>query len=303
MGEMGETPRSAAAMKSHSALRTPHSAFLLISPTWRVLGLLFLAPLAIMFWLSLQRAGLYGTIEPGPTLANYARCIEPGYVAIYGRSVWIAVATTVICLVVSYPVAYYIALKARPERKNILLALVVIPFWTSFLVRTYAWMFILRDQGVINSLLMSLDIIHEPLPLLYTPLAVMIGQVYAEVPFMVLPIYASLEKLDCSLLEAARDLGASASAAFWRVTAPLAMPGTVAGIVLVFIPSLGTFITPDLLGGAKGILVGNLIQNQFGPALNKPFGSAAALALTAFVLALLWTYAAWARRRGEEIAL
>lgn len=278
-------------------------AFLLISPTWLVLGLLFLAPLAIMLWLSFQRAGLYGAIEQGPTLANYARCMETGYVTIYARSVWIALATTVICLMVSYPVAYYIALKARPERKNLLLGLVVIPFWTSFLVRTYAWMFILRDQGVINSLLTSLGIIHEPLTLLYTPLAVMIGQVYAEVPFMVLPIYASLEKLDRSLLEAARDLGASAAAAFWRVTVPLAMPGTVAGIVLVFIPSLGTFITPDLLGGAKGMLVGNLIQNQFGPALNKPFGSAVAMALTAFVLALLWAYAAWARRRGEEVAI
>jgi len=290
-------------MKSHSALRTPHSAFLLISPTWLVLGLLFLVPLVIMLWLSLQRGGLYGAIEPGPTLANYVRSVEPGYVAIYGRSVWIALVTTVICLLVSYPVAYYIALKARPERKNVLLALVVIPFWTSFLVRTYAWMFILRDQGVINSLLMSLGMIHEPLPLLYTPLAVMIGQVYAEVPFMVLPIYASLEKLDRSLLEAACDLGAGAAAAFWRVTVPLATPGTVAGIVLVFIPSLGTFITPDLLGGAKGMLVGNLIQNQFGPALNKPFGSAVAMALTAFVLALLWAYANRARRRGEEVAL
>ncbi len=286
-----------------STMRVSRSAFLLISPTWIVLGLLFLAPLAIMGWLSFQQRGLYGGIVPGPTLANYARCFESGYPVIYARSVWIAVVTTVICLGVSYPVAYYIALKARPERKNLLLALVVIPFWTSFLVRTYAWMFILRDQGVINSLLMSLGVIREPLPLLYTPLAVMIGQVYAEVPFMVLPIYASLEKLDRSLLEAARDLGAGAVAAFWRVTAPLAMPGTVAGIVLVFIPSLGTFITPDLLGGAKGMLVGNLIQNQFGPALNKPFGSAVALVLTAFVLALLWVYAKWAQRRGEAMAL
>jgi len=290
-------------MKLQPTRRSSRSAFLLISPTWLVLGLLFLAPLAIMLWLSLQRAGLYGVIESGPTLANYIRSFESGYAIIYARSVWIAVATTVICLLLSYPVAYYIALKAQPERKNILLALIVIPFWTSFLVRTYAWMFILRDQGVINSLLMSLGIIHEPLPLLYTPLAVMIGQVYAEVPFMVLPIYASLEKLDRSLLETARDLGASAAAAFWRVTVPLATPGTAAGIVLVFIPSLGTFITPDLLGGAKGMLVGNLIQNQFGPALNKPFGSAVAMALTAFVLALLWTYASWARRRGEEVAL
>jgi spermidine/putrescine transport system permease protein len=164
-------------------------------------------------------------------------------------------------------------------------------------------MFLLRDEGVINSLLLALGIIREPLPLLYTPLAVMIGQVYGEVPFMVLPIYASLEKLDRSLMEAARDLGAGAAAAFWRVTAPLAMPGVIAGVVLVFIPSLGTFITPDLLGGAKGMLVGNLIQNQFGPALNKPFGSAVAFGLTACVLMLLWAYAAWARRRGEEMAL
>jgi spermidine/putrescine transport system permease protein len=164
--------------------------------------------------------------------------------------------------------------------------LTVIPFWTSFLIRTYAWMLLLRSEGVINSALVNLGLIDAPLKLLYSDVAVLIGQVYGELPFMILPVYVALERLDVRLLEAAQDLGANRFWTFVKVTLPLSRPGLIAGIVLVFIPSLGAFITPDLLGGAKSVMIGNLIQNQFSQ-LNQPFGSALSLVLTAAVVLLL----------------
>jgi spermidine/putrescine transport system permease protein len=179
----------------------------------------------------------------------------------------------------------------------------VVPFWTSFLIRTYAWMLILRSEGLVNTALTGAGLIERPLELLYTELAVMIGLVYGELPFMILPLYASLEKLDLSLLEASTDLGANRIATFFRVTVPMTMPGIVAGIVLVFIPSIGQFVVSDLLGGAKSILAGNLIQNQFAVARNKPFGSAVAFELTAVVLLLLLAYAFYTKRKGQEALL
>jgi len=214
-----------------------------------------------------------------------------------------AVVTTAVCLVVSYPVAYYVAIVAPPRRRHLLLGLVVIPFWTSFLIRTYAWMFILRTEGLANRLLMAAGLTHRPLELLYNDFSVLIGLVYGELPFMILPLYASLEKLDRSLLEASADLGATARETFRRVTVPLTAPGIAAGIVLVFVPSLGQFIVSDLLGGAKTILAGNLVQNQFAVARNKPFGSAIAFELTAAVLLLLLAYAVYTKRRGEDVLL
>src|SRR5947199_393503 len=168
----------------------------------------------------------------------------------------------------------------------LIIVVMVIPFWTRFLSRTYAWMLLLRSEGVISSLLLHTGLIHEPLKLLYNDSAVLVGQVYGELPFMILPIYVALERLDTRLLEAAQDLGANRFWTFVKVTLPLSRPGLVAGIVLVFIPSLGAFITPDLLGGAKSIMLGNLIQNQFAQ-LNQPFSSALSLLLTAAVLLLL----------------
>jgi len=193
-------------------------------------------------------------------------------------------------------------LKVRPTLKNTMLTLVVIPFWTSFLIRTYAWIIILRTEGIINHALMSLGLIRAPIEtLLYSQFAVMLGLVYGELPFMILPLYASIEKLDLSLLEAAEDLGANAFRTFLRVTVPLTLPGIAAGIVLVFIPTIGSFITPDLLGGAKSILVGNLIQNQFVIARDKPFGSAICFGLTTFVLLLLLVYARYTTRKEKAV--
>ena len=290
--------------------RKDRTAYPLLLPTWLVLGIFFLVPLAFMLAVSFAERGTYGGIKPiadfgeylrsGAFLGNYARSLGAIYLKIGWRSLWIAVLTTALCLVVSFPIAYYLAILAPRRWKGLLLGLVVVPFWTSFLIRTYAWMFILRTEGLVNRVLMGTGLLDHPLEMLYTQTAVMIGLVYGELPFMILPLYASLEKLDRSLLEAAADLGAGRAGSFWRVTVPLSLPGIVAGVVLVFIPSLGQFVVSDLLGGARSMLLGNLIQNQFAVARNKPFGSALAFELTAAVLLLLVAYALYAKRRGGE---
>lgn len=299
-------------MASESA-KQGASAYPLVLPTWLILGLFLLVPLAFMLVVSFGQRDTYGGlkeitdvseyISSGRFLANYERSLEPIYLRIYWRSLWVAVVVTVLCLVVSYPVAYYIAILAPPRRKNLLLGLVVIPFWTSFLIRTYAWMVILRSQGLVNACLLALGVIDQPLELLYNDFAVLLGLVYGELPFMILPLYASLEKLDLTLLEASTDLGANHWSSFWRVTVPLSMPGIVAGVVLVFIPSIGQFIVSDLLGGAKSILVGNLIQNQYAIARNKPFGAAISFELMAVVLLLLFAYTFYVKRKGKEVLL
>jgi spermidine/putrescine transport system permease protein len=283
---------------------------ILLLPTGLVLGVFFLVPLLLMLGISFAQRGIYGGLRPiadlgeylrsGAFLANYTRSFDGIFLKIGWRSLWMAVATTGLCIVVSYPIAYYLALLAPRRWKGLLLGLVVIPFWTSFLIRTYAWMFILRTEGLLNLVLVGSGLLRHPLELLYTQTAVMIGLVYGELPFMILPLYASLEKLDRSLLEAASDLGAGSVQTFQRVTFPLTLPGLAAGIVMVFIPSLGQFVVSDLLGGARSMLLGNLIQNQFAVARNQPFGAALAFELTAAVLLLLLGYAALARRRGGE---
>ena len=286
-------------------------AWALLSPTWVVLGVFLLAPLALMLLVSFAERGTYGGVAPvrdlgehvasGAFLANYLRSFRGIYLGIAWRSVWMAVVTTVLCLAVSYPAAWYLARLAPRRWKGVLLGLVVVPFWTSFLIRTYAWMFLLRTEGLLNLTLAGLGLIDRPLELLYTQTAVLLGLVYGELPFMILPLYASLEKLDSTLLEAAADLGASRMRTFWRVAVPLTAPGITAGVVLVFIPSLGQFVVSDLLGGARSMLLGNLVQNQFAVARNQPFGAALAFELTAAVLALLFAYALLAKRRGEEV--
>jgi len=259
---------------------------LLLAPATLWLLLVIVAPLLIVLVVSLATHGTYGKTIYNFTTANFLRAFDTLYLRAYWRTIWIATATTVLCVVVSYPVAYYLALRAPERWKRALLVLTVIPFWTSFLIRTYAWILLLRSEGVINSALMGTGLVGAPLRLLYSDFAVLVGQVYGELPFMILPIYVALDRLDVRLLEAARDLGANRFWTFVKVTLPLSRPGLLAGIVLVFIPSLGAFITPDLLGGAKSVMIGNLIQNQFAQ-LNQPFGSALSLILTAAVLLLL----------------
>lgn len=270
----------------------------------------FFLPLLIMLLYSFLQRDTYGGIQAIDNhwqyivsfqwISNYVRSLQPIYVEIYWRSLVMAVVTTLLCLVIGYPMAYYISLKIKPSLKNLMLTLVVIPFWTSFLIRTYAWIIILRSEGLVNQALMALHLTQAPIEtLLYSEFAVMIGLIYGELPFMILPLYASIEKLDLSLLEAAGDLGANPFWTFLKVTVPLTAPGIAAGIVLVFIPTIGQFIVPDLLGGAKSILVGNLIQNQFVISRDKPFGSAVCFLLTAFVLVLLFVYARYNTRKEK----
>ena len=261
----------------------------------------FFFPLLYLLGVSFARRSPYGTVEWILGIANYARAFQPLYLEIYLRSLWMALLTTILCALLGYPVAYAIARHVPPRWKSALLLLVVIPFWTSFLIRTYAWIVILRTEGVANTLLLDLHIIHEPLRLLYTPLAVFIGLVYGELPFMILPLYVVLEKIEPALFEAAEDLGAGRLQTFFKVTLPLSMPGLVAGTVLVFIPSIGAFITPDLLGGARTMMVGNLIQNQFAMVRDQPFGSAVAFLLTFVVLALLLLTLRTAQKGAREI--
>jgi len=265
-----------------------------LAPSWTVMLLLFLAPLAIICFYSALTRGTYGGFSLPWTLESYARLFDPLYVRILGRSFWIAGVSTFFCLLLGFPLALFISRSG--ERKNLYLTLVMLPFWTSFLVRTYAWLFILRDTGLLNTLLQKIGLIHDPVPLLYNDGAVILGLVYGFLPFMVLPLYASLERLDPNLLEAAADLGARPFATLWRVTIPLCSPGIRAGFILVFIPCLGAYLTPDLLGGGKSVMVGNLVQNQFTTARDWPFGSAMSLALMAIVMLLLIGL----MRRGDE---
>ena len=263
-------------------------AWVLLAPGGLWLLAFFLVPILIMFVYSLMPRGIYGGVDLGFTLQHYARFFDPLYLAILQRTFLWSVACTFICLLMGYPVAYLIARGGK--WKNLLMFLVVLPFWTSFLVRTFAMIFLMRDTGLINTMLLSVGLIDAPLTMLYTPFAVMTGLVYTFLPFMILPIYASLEKLDLSLLEAAEVLGAKPAARFRKVTLPLSMPGVVAGCLLVFIPALGSFITSDLLGGAKQVMIGNLVQNQFSAARNWPFGSAASFIVMALVLVSVTLY-------------
>jgi spermidine/putrescine transport system permease protein len=266
-------------------------------PAWIWLSALFAAPFAIVLSYSLLSRGVYGGIERPWTWESYTRLFDPLYLGIFLRSAVMAVAATALCLVLAFPAALFIS-RAR-RRKYLYLQLVMLPFWTSFLVRTYAWLFLLRDTGLINTALEATGIVRNPLPLLYNGGAVLLGLVYGYLPFMVLPIYATLERLDPALEEAAADLGARPWAALFRVVIPLSRPGIAAGCILVFIPSLGAYLTPDLLGGGRLVLVGNLVQNQFTTARDWPFGSAVSLLLMLLVTLGVWRFL---RREGEPVA-
>jgi spermidine/putrescine transport system permease protein len=269
----------------------------LLSPSALYLLVFFLLPLVMVLLVSLGKRGPMGGVVYDWNLDNYIRFIDRIYFKVFIRSVWIATANTVLCLLFGYPFAYFIA--RRPKRwRNVLLLLVMVPFWTNFLVRTYAWMVILRDKGLINSLLMLTGIITEPLPLLFNQNAVILGLFYGYLPFMVLPLYASIEKVDFSLVEAAQDLGANTLTAFRRIVLPLTMPGIVAGAIITFIPSIGAYVTPDLLGGAKAMMIGNLLQQQFLEVRDWPFGSAVGFVLMATVLLATMLYF----RTGGETA-
>jgi spermidine/putrescine transport system permease protein len=246
------------------------------------------APTLIMFAYSFARRGTLGGIVWDFTLANYAAVLDPTYLRILVRSILFAGVTTLACLLIGYPVAWYIG-RAQEKWRNLLLMLVMIPFWTSFLIRTYAWLTILKSEGLLNSLLLQVGLIAAPFEMLYTPGAVILGLVYTFLPFMILPIYTSVEKLDSALVEAAFDLGAAPGRAFSKVIVPMTWPGITAGVLLVFIPALGLYAVNDILGGGRVDMIGNIIENQVkGTARNMPFGAALGMTLVVAFAGALW---------------
>ena len=291
---------------------------LLISPTLVFMIGLLIIPLLLTLVVSFGRRAPDGTVIYDFSLDNYVRisgvrtvcengsnlCFDPVYTDILTRSLSLAFNTTVLAITLAYPLAYFVA-RSPSKRRNTFLFLVLVPMWTNFVIRVYAWMMLLRTQGVINGVLAwfarVIGVPFVPLEMLYTPGAVLVGMVYEFLPFMILPIYTSLEKIEVSLYEAAADLGANQLRTFLRLTLPLSMPGVVAGTILVFVPVMGTFIVSDLLGGRQIVLVGNLIQNQFLIARDPTFGSAASLVLMTMTLIATYFYT----RKfgfGEEIA-
>lgn len=246
-------------------------------------------PLLMVLVASFATRGVYGGIVYRFGLHNYVRFLDPLYLEIFADSLLVAFLTAVICLLVGYPFAYFVAQQPSP-RRQLLLLMVVIPFWTNMLTRTYAWMIILRGNGLLNQALMALGLIEQPLEILYTRAASILGLVYVLLPFMVLPLYASIEKLDRRMVQAAYDLGAGPWQAFRRVVLPLTMPGVIAGSIFVFIPSLALFFITDLLGGARTVLLGNLIHRQFTQARDWPFGAAVSIVLTGISLLLIFLY-------------
>jgi spermidine/putrescine transport system permease protein len=242
------------------------------------------------------------------TFDNYLKVMNPAWSSepdfvdlkpVVLRSLWLAFVNTFICLIIGYPMAYYIS-RQSPKTKTILLLLVILPFWTNFLVRTYAWIIILREGGLINTILMNLGIIQTPLELMFTRGAVIVGLVYGYLPFMILPLYASIEKINPSYFEAANDLGANSFQAFLRIMLPLTAPGIFAGSILVFIPTIGAFITPDMLGGAKVMMIGNSIKSQYLTMRNWPFGSALSFIVLSIVLVVLYFYVKYGEQEESD---
>jgi putrescine transport system permease protein len=257
-----------------------------VGPAFAWLGLTVAAPLALVFTVSLGEATQGAPpFDWGISAANYALIFSDDlYWGAFLNAVRVAGTATLICLLIGYPMAYAIA-RADPARRGVLLFLVVLPFWTSFLIRVYAWMALLRPTGLVNSALQGLRLIEEPLPLIANEFAVHLGIVFAYLPFMVLPLYATLERMDPALAEAAHDLGASRARAFWRVTFPLSLPGVAAGCLLVFIPASGEFVVPDLLGGPETPMIGRVLWLEFFQNRDWPVACALATILAA-VLAI-----------------
>ncbi|RJF88346.1 ABC transporter permease [Oleomonas cavernae] len=272
----------------------------LITPGAGLIFVFMVLPLGLMLIYSFLERATYGGVIWTLSFDSYIQFLfdhdlddslifNDAYLQIYGRSFFLAGVTTAICLLIGFPTALYMAQQEK-SRRDLLVFLVTIPFWTNLLVRTYAWILLLRREGLVDSALQGIGLTDGPLGLLYTDTANLIGLVYSFLPFMVLPIYSSLEKLDFRLVEAAYDLGANKLTALRRIVIPLSMPGIAAGSILVLVPCLGAYVTPEVLGGGKALMIGNLIQQQFGASQNWPFGAALSFALLAIVMLALMAY-------------
>lgn len=282
----------------------------LLSPVTLYLGIFFLGPLIIIAVFSLLEPGLYGGVEWNFYHWNYGRIFgwadgvtewyEPIYLKVLFRSMMMAVFTVVACLIVVYPVTFWVS--RLPERSQLFfMFLITLPFFTSLIIRLYAWLVILKPSGVINDFLIGIGIIDVPLDMLFTRFAVVLGMVYVMIPFMFLPVYSSVERLDRALIEASGDLGARGWQTFAKVIVPQTLPGIAGGSVLVFIPSVGNFIIPDVLGGAKGLMIGNLVEQQFLDARNWPFGAALSMVIMGVVLTVMLIYATKVVRAGQQV--
>jgi spermidine/putrescine transport system permease protein len=305
-GNAGAGPDSSALSTAQAAAelharRARLSRWLLTGPALVTIGIFGILPLIIIVIYSFLKAAPYGGVVWSPSITAYVSFLfqqdiftdelvfSPDFLQIYLRSFIFAVGTTAVCLVLGFPTAYFMATRP-PRQRNWWVLLITIPFWSNLLVRTLAIMFIIRDEGLLNNLLIGLHIIDQPLTILYTNFAIVLGLFYSFLPFMVLPLYASLEKLDFRLVEAGYDLYASRPKVLWRVIIPLSRPGIIAGCLLVFIPALGAYVTPLILGGGKHLMIGDLIAQQFGSGRNWPLGAAQALILMCAVLVALFFY-------------
>lgn len=261
--------------------------------------LLLVIPCALILANSVFERGVYGGIDYVFTFENYARAVDPLYATVFWNSARVAFITTLISLLLGYPAAYCIA--QMPQRRQMAcLILVMLPLWSNYLIRTYAWMVMLNNEGLINRVLLNTGLIDAPLPLLYNDFAIIVGLVYGYMPFMILALFSSISKLGPDLREASTDLGGNAFTTFCRITLPLTLPGIAAGSVFVFVLSVGNFVTPDLLGGGKRTMLGNLIYDQFLTARDWPFGSAIAAIVIFVMMALLTGQAIIVNRRDRE---
>jgi len=248
-----------------------------------------IVPLIYIGFMSFMTRGTYGGIRYKFTLENYKTIFDPLYFKVILNSIGIALTSSIICILIGYPFAYYLT-KQPIKKRGVLIMLIMIPFWTSSMVRTYSWVILLHASGIVNKFLMAIGLISEPLQLLYNDFAVTLGIVYILLPFGILPLYSAIEKLDKSLIEASNDLGAKPYKTFINVTLPLTSSGIFASVILTFIPSLGYYFTADILGGGKTLMIGNLIKNQFTTAKNWPFGAAISLVLITITILVLYLY-------------
>jgi spermidine/putrescine transport system permease protein len=282
---------------------------ILLGPVSILLAIFFVCPLAIMMVYSVLAPGLYGGVEWTYYPHNFGRILgfadpmfeeyDPVYLAIFFRSLRLAATTVLVTLIVCYPAAFMVS--RLPDRwKAFCLFLITLPFFASLIVRLFIWVLLLKPTGFVNFVLQSLGLISRPLEMIYTEGAIVLGMVYIFIPFMFLPVYASVEKLDWHLVRASQDLGANGAQTFLRVILPLTLPGVIGGSIIVFIPALGNFVVPEVLGGAKVIMLGNLVEQQFLYARNWPFGAALAMLIMGAVLLMLFLYVRYEARRGDD---
>ena len=268
---------------------------ILLIPGLAWIFIFLILPCILIISLSFFERGIYGGIDYNFNFENYSRVVEFTYLKILLNSSKIAFLSGFFAVLFGYPAAYFIY-KAPAKYQIALLFLVMLPFWSNYLIRTYAWMVLLNNQGLINTILINLNIIKEPLNILYTEFSVIIGLIYNYLPFVILSIYSSISKLDHNLIEASKDLGGSSIKTFFLVTLPLTLPGVAAGFIFVFVLSIGNFITPDLLGGGKFLMIGNLIYDQFLSARDWPFGASLSFVLISIMLFLLFLQAVFVRK-------